>query len=53
MDEIRLSDLSVLNIEKESSENLDFNGVVDTFAEMKNRRKELVLYSIGLCILGI
>ena len=37
MDEIRLSDLSVLNIEKELSENLDFNSVVDTFAKMKNR----------------
>jgi len=43
MDEIRLSDLSVLNIEKEFSENLDFNSVVDTFANMKNRRKQLVL----------
>jgi len=31
MDDIRLSDLSVLNIENEFSENLDFNGVVDTF----------------------
>jgi len=35
MDEIRLSDLSVLNIENEFSENLDFNNVVDTFAKMK------------------
>ena len=41
MDEIRLSDLSVLNIEKEFSENLDVNSVVDTFAIMKNRRKQL------------
>ena len=30
MDEIILSDLSVVNIEKEFSENLDFNSVVDT-----------------------
>jgi len=29
-DEIRLSDLSVLNIEKEFSENFDLNSVVDT-----------------------
>jgi len=42
MDENRLSDLSVLNIEHEFSENLDFNSVVDTFAKMKNRRKQLV-----------
>ena len=42
MDEIRLSDLSVLNIEKEFSENFDFNSVVDTFAKTKNRRKQLV-----------
>ena len=30
MDEIRLSDLSVLNIGKEFSENFDLNSVVDT-----------------------
>lgn len=42
MDEIRLSDLSLLNIEKELSENLDFNSVVDIFAKMKNRRKQFV-----------
>ena len=36
MDEIRLSDLSVANIE--FSENLDFNSV----AKMKNRRKQRV-----------
>ena len=43
MDEIRLSDLSMLNIEKEFSENLDFiSVVVDTFAKMKTRRKQLV-----------
>jgi len=42
MDEIRLSDLSVLNIDKDFSENLDFNSVVDTSAKMKNRRKQLV-----------
>jgi len=42
MDEIRLSDLSVLNIEKNFYENLDFNSVVDTFAKMKHRRKQLV-----------
>src|SRR6218665_2485056 len=42
IDEIRLSDLSLLNIEKEFSENLDFNSVVDTFVKMKNRRKQLV-----------
>src|SRR6218665_736550 len=39
MDAIRLSDLSVLNIENEFSENLDFNNVVDTFAKVKNSRK--------------
>jgi len=39
MDEIRLSDLSVVNIEEEFSENLDFNSVVYTFAKRKNRRK--------------
>ena len=33
MDEIRLSNLSVLNTEKEFFENLDFNSVVDTFAK--------------------
>jgi len=30
MDEIQLSDLSVLNIEKKFTENLDFNSVVGT-----------------------
>ena len=35
MDEIRLSDLSMLNIEKEFAENLDFISVVDIFAKMK------------------
>jgi len=42
MDEIRLSDLSVPNIEKEFSEYLDFNSihVVDNFAKMKNKRKQ-------------
>ena len=39
MDEIRLSDLSVANTEKEFSENFDFNSVVDTVAKM-NRRKQ-------------
>jgi len=38
IDEIRLSDLSVLNIKKEFSENVDFN----TFLKMMNRRKQLV-----------
>jgi len=42
MDEIRLSDLSVLNIEEEFSENVHFNSVVNTFAKIKNRRKQLV-----------
>ena len=42
MDDIRLLDLSVLNVEKKFSKNLDFNSVVDTFAKMKNRRKQLV-----------
>ena len=42
MDEIRLSDLFVLNIEKEFSENLDFDSVVDTFAKIINRRKQSV-----------
>ena len=42
MDEIRLSDLPILNIEKEFSENLDFNSVVDTFAKMKTWRKQLM-----------
>ena len=55
MDEIRLSDLSVLNIGKEFSENLDFNSVVNTFAKnlMKNRRKQLVyiVSLLGLCIM--
>jgi len=40
MDEIRLSDLSMLIIEKEFSENLDFNSVVATFAKTKNRNEE-------------
>jgi len=35
MDEIRLSDLSVINIEREFSENFDFNSVFFTFAKMK------------------
>jgi len=34
-DEIRLSDLSMLNIENEFSENLDLISVVDIFAKMK------------------
>jgi len=51
MDEIRLSDLSVLYIEKELSEYLDFKSVVGTFAKMKNRRKQLVL--VGLCIMYV
>jgi len=40
MYEIRLSDLSVLNIEQieqNFSETLDFNSVVDTFDKMKKR----------------
>src|SRR6218665_2428075 len=41
MDEIRLSDLSVLNIERAFYENFDFNSVFFTFAKMKNRRKQL------------
>src|SRR6218665_1653329 len=41
-DEIRLSQLSVLNIEKKFSENICFNSVVDTFARMKSRPKQLV-----------
>jgi len=44
MNEIRLLDLSVLNIEKKFSENLDFNSVIDTFAKMKNKSKQLVAY---------
>src|SRR6218665_3647126 len=62
MDEIQLSDLPVLNIEKEFSENLDFNGVVDTFAKMRNRRNSLcsgpsrpitcVQLSIAICDLN-
>ena len=48
MDEIRLSDLSAPNIEKEFSENLDFNRIVDTFAKMKNRREQLVYSLLGL-----
>ena len=40
MNEIRLSDLSMLNIEKKFPENLDFNSVVNTFAKMKTRRKQ-------------
>jgi len=39
--------LSLLNIEKEFSENLDFNSVVDTFTKMKNRRKQLVSRPMG------
>ena len=42
MDEIGLSGLFVLNIEKEYSENLDFDSVVDTFAKIMNRLKYLV-----------
>ena len=43
MDESWLSDLPVLNIEQEFSGSLGFNcSVVDTFAKMKNRRKQLV-----------
>src|SRR6218665_2218867 len=40
LDEIPLSDLSVINSEKEFSENLDFKSVVNTFAKIKNRRKQ-------------
>ena len=40
MDEIRLWDLYVLNIEKEFSENLYFNSIFDTVAQMKNRPKQ-------------
>ena len=42
MDEIRLSDVSVLNIGKEFPENLDFNTVVNNFDKMKNKRKQLM-----------
>src|SRR6218665_4227695 len=49
MDEIRLSDLSMLNIEKELSENLDFISVVDIFAKMKTRRKQLVYTTRPMC----
>src|SRR6218665_1890992 len=41
IDEIRLLDLSVLNIERAFYENFDFNSVFFTFAKMKNRRKQL------------
>ena len=53
MEEIRLSDLSVLNIEKDFSENLDFNIVVDTFAKMKNRQTVSVVGLLGLCIMSV
>ena len=42
MDEIRLSDLALLNNKKEFFENLDFNSVIDSFAKMKNRRELLL-----------
>ena len=42
MEEGRLSDLAMLSIEKNISENLDFSNVIQTFANMKNRRKKLV-----------
>jgi len=45
MNEFRLLDLSVLNIEKKFSENLDLNSVVDTFAKMGNKSKQLVAYT--------
>jgi len=49
MDEIRLSDLSVLNIGKEFSENLYFNSVINTFAKIKNRHKQYVELS-AICL---
>jgi len=49
MDEILLSDLSVLNIEKEFSEKFDFNSVVDNFAKMKNRLNRVSV--VGLCVM--
>ena len=39
MDEIRLSDLALLNNENEYFENLDFNSVIDSYPKMKNRRE--------------
>jgi hypothetical protein len=42
MGESRLSDLALLSIERNISENLDFNNVIQTFANMKSRRKKLV-----------
>jgi len=52
MDEIWLSDVSVLNIEKEFSENLNLNfkSVVNTFAKIKNRR---IVSLLGLCIMHV
>ena len=41
MEESRLSDLSLLSIERSTSEKLDFDNVIQTFANIKNRRKNL------------
>ena len=39
MSERRLTNLALLSIERKLSYNLDFDCVVDTFSNMKNRRK--------------
>ena len=41
MSESRLTNLALLSIERELSYNLDYDCVVDTFSNMKNRRKRL------------
>ena len=39
MSESRLTNLALLSIERELANDLDFDCVVDTFSNMKNRRK--------------
>lgn len=41
MSESRLTNLALLSIERELANDLDFDCVVDTFSNMKNRRKRL------------
>ena len=39
MSEDRLSGLAIINIERDLSKKVNFNTVIDTFAKMKQRRK--------------
>ena len=42
MSEIRLSNLALLSIEYKNAVNIDFDSIIDKFAETKARRRRLL-----------